>query len=123
MIGFPEAGLFLQDDLPAQARLVDLHEEPAEQLVIVVNGKPVMVVVIGFVQYFLFSGHAEDIAAIGHVLYLCYRHGMYEGRPRTPCLVIFSGRYCFNSTNLTGKSERSDRKKTAAGLRIRENEL
>jgi hypothetical protein len=69
MIRFPEAGLFLQDGLPAQARLVDLHEKPAKQLVVVVNGKPVMLIVIGFMQGFLLSGHADDIAAIGHVVY------------------------------------------------------
>jgi hypothetical protein len=46
VIGFSEALLFVQDRRPAKPRLVDLEDQPTKKLIVIMNGKTVMIVMI-----------------------------------------------------------------------------
>ena len=50
MVGPPEMGFLLQDGGPAETSLVDLQDQPAKQLIIVVDGKSIRFIVVPAMQ-------------------------------------------------------------------------
>src|SRR5258708_35125908 len=60
--GAEEIILFVEDGRPGKTGLVDIQDEPGEKMIVVVNGKSILVVVIMHVHIVLF--HFSDDGAI-----------------------------------------------------------
>lgn len=81
VVSFAEGGFLLEDGFPAEAGLVDLEHEAAEELVIVVDGKAVGLIVVGFVDGPALVGHGGDGVAIGHKNRFCGKDaGLFSER-------------------------------------------
>ena len=66
MIRFAKARFLFQDGFPAQPRLVDLHDQPAEQLIIIVDREAVMIIMVIFMNGPAWLGHRGNSSTVGH---------------------------------------------------------